>query len=55
MEWDDGVLIGGTAEERTEEFENHFVSVVNQMLVHGISSGRMISLMEAAVREHEGR
>lgn len=51
MEWDDGVLIGGTAEERTEEFEKRYIELVSQMLTHGISDGRLIILLETIVSE----
>lgn len=51
MEWKDGVLVGGDAHERSEEFEKAFVSLVGQMLTHDFSSGRLISLIEAIVEE----
>lgn len=51
MEWKDGVLFGGDAHERSQEFEITFVSLVGQMLTHGFSSGRLLSLIEAVVEE----
>lgn len=54
MKWtEDLVLMGGTAEERTEEFEDKFLTIVAQMMMHGISSGHLISLIEATQRERQ--
>jgi len=54
MEWtEDLVLMGGTAEERTAEFEDKFITIVAQMMMHGISTGQMISLIEAQRSERQ--
>ena len=54
MEWtEDLVLMGGTAEERTAEFEDKFITIVAQMMMHGISTGHMVGLIEAQRRERQ--